>query len=865
VAVEEVGVKLLAENSDRFERQIKDANRTYLNFLDSLESGARGIDGSMDKGEKAIESFASSSESSFKRVDAATEMVIGAFRRVGEIAVNALMEAGRATGDFLADSVSTAGDFESTLNRFAAVTGDSLTQAGMDVNEFSDLFLQMGMETQYSAQEAAEAAVNLAKGGIQPAAIAAGGLEAALSLAAAGELDLAASAEILAKQLGVWSDKGVTAAQITDLLAQAANASTVDVDELANGLANVQGRAAGMGVEYEDLVQTMAMISPAFESASTAGTSLNNFLARLIPQTDKAEEAMIDLGLATSDGQSVFFDAQGSFIGMEAAIGLLSTATKDLSEEEKSAAFSIIFGNDAMGAAIALSEKGVAAYNATGEAMAAAGGAADQAAARNQGYNFALDEMRGSMETLQIVIGSALLPTLTELVQGTITPGINKFLEFSKAILESEDPMTALVAKVDEAIPGFASFLGTLANIPTRVIEISTAFQDEFAPEILLAQQVFETAMIVIEDIATAVMDTVMGAINEFTSDFGTSSDTWNDLMASFSALWTALEPIIMGVLATIGALLLVFLGVATGVFTGIINAIDPFLAAWANVLAFITVVLQGVQEVVMGFVDLVIALFQGNSEGVLQALHRMDTGARAIIIGMIGAIVTGFLGLVDTGMALIEGFVLGIVEFFARLYHELVGGSIVPDLVNDILGWFNDLVVKGLVFFFDLVEGIKGFFFDTDWAAVGSSIINGIIGGITSLSGQLATAAQTAASDAYNAVTGFLGMSSPSRLFMDVGLATMEGFAIGVDDSANLPTLAIEDAMATLALDIPSMMAGPVSGLAPAPIVNNTYSTTNVYEGENYNMNVRTPETAGTVGNTIRALQSISKIRGRG
>lgn len=864
MAIEDVGVKLLAEDASKFDKEMGESKAAFDSFIDAIERGTRGIDSSMDKGEQAIDDFASSTESSFSRVDAASEIIIGALRRVGEMAVNALFEAGEALIDFGQDSVTVAGDFQATTNRFAAVTGDALTSAGMDVQDFSNLFLEMGAKTQFSAQEAAEAAVNLAKGGIEPAAIAAGGLEAALSLAAAGELDLATSAEILAKQLGVWADKGVTAAQITDLLAQAANASTVDVDELANGLANVQGRAAGMGVEYEDLVQTMALIAPGFESASTAGTSLNNFLARLIPATEKAEGAMIDLGLATSDGQSVFFDSEGAFIGMEQAIGLLSTATAGLSEEERAAAFNIIFGNDAMGAAIALSEANASGYNEMGASMDAAGGAAEQAALRNQGFNFALEEMRGSMETLQIVLGTALLPALTELIQTHITPGINKIMAFSQAILESEDPLGTLIAKIDEIIPGFSSLLDTIVNIPAQITEISDAFQDEFAPEIQLAKDIFETAMIVMESITTAVMDTIMGAISEFTATFSTKSETWTNLMKEFETLWVALEPIIAGILATLGALFLVFVGVAVGMFTGILNAIDPFLQGLTWVLGFISMTLEGIQEVVMGFVDLVIALFQGNTEGVMDAFIRMHEGVMTIVTGLIGAILSGFGGLIITGLAFIEGFFLGIVEFFARLYHDLVGGSIIPDMVNGILEWFGTLLEDGKQIITDLVDGIKAIF-DTDWLAVGQGIIDGIISGITGAAAGLATAAQNAASDAYNAVTDFLGMESPSKLFMEVGFATMEGFAIGIDDSATLPALALEEATATLALDVPSMMGSPVSSLAPAPIVNNTYATTNVYEGDSYGLNVRTPESAGTVGNTIRSLQSISRIRGGG
>lgn len=862
MAVEDVGVRLVAEDAARFEKATRDARKALLEFVMATQDGSRDIEKASDRSGQAVVAFVEESGRAYGRLDAFAEIAIGALRRVGEIAVNAMLEAGRATAQFMQDSVSAAGNFESTLNRFSAVTGDSLASAGMDVEDFSDLFLQMGADTQYSAQEAGEAAVNLAKGGIAPLDIAAGALAATLALAAAGELDLATSAEILAKQLGVWAAKGVTAIDITNLLAQAANASTVDVDELANGLANVQGRAAGMGVEYDELVQTMALIAPAFESASTAGTSLNNFLARLIPATEKAEGAMIDLGLATSDGSSLFFDAQGSFIGMEQAIGLLQAATVGLSEEERAAAFNIIFGNDAMGAAIKLSEEGASGYNEMGIAMDGAGDAASQAEKRQQGYNFAQEQMAGSIETLQIVIGTELLPVLTDLIQNHITPGINSFLEFSRAIFESEDPIAALIKKIDEIVPGFSEMLAAIANIPTRIAEISNAFQEDFAPEIQLAKNIFETAMIVIGDITTAVMDTITSAIDTFTSDLNTDSTTWTALMRAFEGVWIALEPIIMGVLATLGALFLVFLGVATGMFTGILNAIDPFLQGFTMVLNFITIVLEGVQEVVMGFVDLVVSLFQGNTDGVLAALTRMHEGVVAIIFGLIGAVLAGIGGLVMTGLGFIEGFVLGIVEFFARLYKELVGGSIIPDLVSDILTWIGKLPEQAVRLVGDMVTGIKDLFNNTDWAALGKGIIDGIVEGIISLAGNLATAATNAATAAYTAVTDFLGMESPSRLFMEVGEMTMQGFAIGIDESASLPALSLESAAATLALEMPSMMSNPISGLASAPVNNNTYNTTNVFEGSQFGVNVRTQESSGTVGNTIKALQSINRIQ---
>lgn len=861
MAVEEVGVKLLAEGSDKFERDIRGANRALDAFISGIEIGSRDIAGSTASAERAIDRFAESAIDSFNRVDGATEIVTGALRHVGEMAIDSLFSAGEAFAGFLVDSVSVAADFQSTLLTFSSVTGSALEEAGMSVDDFSDLFLQLGADTQFSAQQAADAAVELAKGGLDPATIAAGGLESALNLAAAGNLDLAAAGEIVAKQLGVWSDKGVTATQITDLLAQAANASTVDVDELANGLANVQGRAAAVGVEYEDLVQTMALIAPGFESASTAGTSLNNFLARLIPTSDSAVAGMEALGLVTELGESLFFDAAGSFIGMEQASVLLQAGMANLTEEEKAFNLQLAFGNDAMVAAIAIAEGGPAGFSAMGDSMALAGTAAEQADKKNQGWNFSVNTLMGSIETGQIQVVLPFLDSMAKYVD-RVTEAVNATFAFADSIRTAEDPAGLLLARIDEVIPGFANLATTISALPATIMEVSSAFLDEFAPEIQLAQSIIETAMVIIGAIIDSVMSVASDAIDAFTRDMGQGFFISSDVIEAFQELWVALEPILLGVLKALGAAVLVFVGVMLGMFTGILNAAEPFLQGLVVVLDAVVFALEGVAKFAEGFTNLITALFQKNGEGVALAFQQMDQAVRQIILGMAGAILAAFGTLVITALAFIQGLYEGVTGFFQTLYHDLVGASIVVDLVNDILEWFAKLPERGLALVGELVEGIKGFFTDTDWAALGQGIIDGIISGITNAAGALATAAQSAASNAYNAVTDFLGMSSPSKLFADVGLGTMEGLAIGIEDGAFAPIASLESALASLAMDVPAMMPAPVSALAPSPVANNYNSTTNVYQGDSFGINVRSNETAGSVGNTVRALQSLNSVR---
>jgi TP901 family phage tail tape measure protein len=64
------------------------------------------------------------------------------------------------------------------------------------MQQLEALALKMGADTKYSAKEAANGIEELIKAGVSVKDILGGGLQGALSLAAAGELELADAAEI---------------------------------------------------------------------------------------------------------------------------------------------------------------------------------------------------------------------------------------------------------------------------------------------------------------------------------------------------------------------------------------------------------------------------------------------------------------------------------------------------------------------------------------------------------------------------------------------------------------------------------------------------------------------------------------------
>jgi TP901 family phage tail tape measure protein len=402
------------------------------------------------------------------------EVATGALREVGSLAVDALGKAASAVGGFLKDSVSAASGFQSGMLEFQAVAGKGVDTTGLQ--QFHDLFISLGKELPVSTADVQKAAIELVKGGIDPATVAAGGLEQTIKFAAAAMGgDLSAAAEVSAKVVGGWAAVTATAQEkadllthSTDLLTKAANASTVDVHDLALGLYNVQGTAKTMGMTLDETTTTLAELAPRFSSANTAGSSLRNMMVRLQPTTKSATAAMEALGLITADGSNKFFDAQGKFVGVAKASDLLKNALVGMTDADRTMALQTVFGNDAMNAAAALADMGATGYNNMAAAMENANGVSGNAALKQQGLSTAMDNFKGSIEALQITVGEVLLPVLTDLFNNVLSKGVNIVTDFATAIFSADDPILALVQSVDALAPGLGSVIGYLAAFITE-------------------------------------------------------------------------------------------------------------------------------------------------------------------------------------------------------------------------------------------------------------------------------------------------------------------------------------------------------------------------------------------------------------
>lgn len=667
---------------------------------------------------------------------AAKEVVVGALREIGAMAVQAGVEAARAIGGFVADSVQAAGTFEASINGLAAVTGSALADAGFSLDDVSQKALQLGKDTQFSAQEAIQAMTELAKGGVPIQSVMTDATDATLALAAAAGVNLPNAAEIVAKQLGVWSETGVSAAQVTDLLASAANASTVGVEDLALGLAQAGGTAKTAGVSFNEMVTTMAMIAPNFASASDAGTSFKTFLARLIPTTEPAKAAMAELGLYTEETGSAFYDARGQFIGMEAAAELLQTATAGLTEEQRLLAFQTIFGADAIRAAAAIANAGAEGYTAMGSAMEASGGAAAAAAVKQQGYAFAMEQFQGSVETAQIILGSAFLPILTQVITG-FTEGVNavagfieRFQNIPAAIAASDNPLRTFLNAIGIMIPGAMPYVQQLITVVGAIGPVVTT----------IAAQ------------AVAGFQSIVSFVQANGPTIGATVTT------VFQNIWSFIQTVMPAIQGIVQSAIAFMQGFWTAHGATIVQV---WMGAWQAI--------QGILQVAFGVIQGLMAIFAAAMTGDTAAMNAQIQASNELIW-------TGIRNF-------LEGVLNGIAAFFGTSLAEIRST------------WDSNLRNLPIIAKLVMDNAIAAFRAALAAApAIGRAIIDGIKSGLQSALGGLVSAAANAARSALDAAKRALGIRSPSAVFADeIGEPIADGLAQGILDGTNTITTAAE------------------------------------------------------------------------
>jgi TP901 family phage tail tape measure protein len=365
-----------------------------------------------------------------------------------------------AIGSALGFAVKKSMDFEAQLDRVGATAGATPTE----IKKLEQAALDLGASTSKSATEVAQGMEIMGAMGYNTNQILAA-MPGIIAAAEASGEDMAMVAETVSSALNAFGLEASEASRVADVLAQAANDSAAGILDMQYTFKYAAPIAKSLGISLEELAAATEIMANNGIRGEQAGTTLRGALIRLSDPPKEAAEALAELGIKITD-------SQGKMLPFGDIIAQLSEKTKNMSNAQKLAALSTIFGTEAASGMLTVIEAGPQKLDALTKSLQNSGGASQEAAKKmKDNLKGALEELGGAFETAQITIGNALAPaiqTVAEALQGLInwfnnlSPTMQKFVAIGAAVAAVLTGIVAVIGVVLAVIGAAASGIGAL-------------------------------------------------------------------------------------------------------------------------------------------------------------------------------------------------------------------------------------------------------------------------------------------------------------------------------------------------------------------------------------------------------------------
>jgi TP901 family phage tail tape measure protein len=356
--------------------------------------------------------------------------------------------------------------FESSMNRVAATSG----AVGQDFTDLTSKAEELGRTTQFTATQAAEAMAFFGLAGFNTNEILSA-MPATLNLAAAGQLDMATSADIAAKVMRGYGMEAEELEGAVDVLTKAFTSANTDLRQLGQAFKYAGPVAKSAGIQFEETVAALSLMADAGFQATMGGTALRGSIARLLNPT-KAMQRVIDrLGLTVTD-------STGQLLGLDDIVRQLEPhahRTGDILE---------LFGLRAGPAMAALIARGADALSDLTQELERSEGTAKRIREiQMRGLMGAWLKMKSAWEGVSITLGRNLAPAmhkvadavtrLATFIQEDMLPAWNQMGDFTQALILGVVALTAALGPlliVSGTLTLTMSALATATGVASAVL-----------------------------------------------------------------------------------------------------------------------------------------------------------------------------------------------------------------------------------------------------------------------------------------------------------------------------------------------------------------------------------------------------------
>lgn len=517
---------------------------------------------------------------------------------------------------------------------------------------------EMGRTTKYTATEAAEGMNILAQAGLS-ADEQISGIGTVLNLASAGAMSLEESASYTAGAVKGFGDSMSNASYYADLMAKGATLANTNVRGLGEAFSGSAATAKNYGQAADSVTLSLLRLAEQNVTGSEASTALNRAMADLYTPTDGASKALSQLGVSA-------YEANGEAKDFNDLVDELNGSLQGMTAEQKNNALATIFTTQGLQAFNKMTASSDATVQKFWKGIQDSSGSAAQQAATQ------LDNLQGDI---------TLLSSATEGLQ------LAFYNTFSGTIRGAIKGITSEVSGLAEAMES-----GGISGAFSKLAQDAINFSGQ------------------LPGLTKIGGDLINGLISSVTQNSG--------------SITTAVGQLLNNLASTISTGLNVFTSVGINLLTtiasGMAQGIPTFLG---QALPMLTQFTESLRSNAGKLINAGLTLIQNIAQGLINSIPVLIAYVPTIITNLAGIINDNAPKILATGVTIITNLAIGLVRAIPLLIVNL------PKIITAIVSVFTAF----------------------NWFSLGKNIVTGIIKGVKNLPSLLKTAAK-------NAVNGFKG-----------------------------------------------------------------------------------------------------------
>ncbi|ENU88523.1 phage tail tape measure protein, TP901 family, core region [Acinetobacter sp. CIP 102529] len=810
----------LTHSIDRLERSLN-GGRSFKQYSRNLQTGSSNLNqhsGALNTMHNGYDRVANVLDKVRNKTQAWSDSLKANRAQMREefksLAMNSVI-AGAGLYQFLKPAV----DFEKQMSGVQSVL--DLEKQSKAMQQLTADARKWGAASSFSPGEAAQAQFALASGGFNADQIHKS-LGGTLHLAEAGKVELERAAQIAVGTLNGFGLAASEIGRVNDVFLKGTNLTATSVDGLGETMKYVAPIAKAYGASIEQATAMTGLLGNNNILDTQAGTSLRSIMTRFAGPPKEATKAFAKLKIETKDNN-------GNLRDMSDILAEVNKATKNMGSGERLDIFKDIAGQEAVSAfAVLVDQSALLDKNSgktvnkikelTKELENSKGAAARAAAILKDNLAGDIEQLGGSIQDLSISVLNAIGTDIRGFVTGlgafidrikdwvdanpelvrTIANLAMKLLMFKVAMLSVRYTGNLLFGTIFSMVAGITKFalfmwiatkvLGKFGiGMPSRFTLISTAVRVLGNAFMFLSRQALPLLIAGLRTLAIALLTNPISWI--IAGVVGLAYviwKFWGPIKAFFVGFWDGLK---IGLAPLIDSL--------SSAWSSLKTTMSPLLPLWNGLVS----AFNWVKDAISGL----FTPFQATNAQLQAATANGKSFGQVIgtIIGVVGMVI---LKIVEFGATLfnIVGTVIGntvgvLVTTFSNLpaFFNNIWAQIKTAFSGGIAG-IGALIINWspIGLFYSAFAAVLSWFgidLPAKFTGFGAMILEGLKNGILSKVQAVKDALSSAVTGVIDKAKSILDVRSPSRVFAEIGDFTMQGMAVGLLNSSDLPIKALD------------------------------------------------------------------------